>query len=483
MAQPNLQMAKKPESKRTGATKNKKIDKVTLILMIIFAIIAVITAVVAFNVVRSLVLSWDSTELPGAPVSNTGGQSLEELLPEGTEYVEPLQEAGGPTPQPWDGVSRVTILVMGLDYRDWEAGEVPRTDTMILFTLDPVQYTAGMLSIPRDMWVNIPGFDHGKINTAYFLGEIYNLPGGGPGLAVQTVEEFLGVPINYYAQVDFQAFVDFIDEIGGVDIHVKDELVVDPLGPGNTVKLYEGVQTLDGATALAYARARYTEDGDFDRSKRQQQVIMAVLDNILNFYSLPKLITKAPALYQELSSGVQTNLSLQEGIELAWIVQKIPMDSIKQAAIGPDQVQFGTSPDGLSILKPIPDEIRITRDEIFADGGPISPAAISNDPSELMLEESALVSVQNGTNNEGLAETTGSYFSSLGLTIVEQTNANSYHDATEIIIHDGKPYTVQYLADLLGVPTSRIYNQYEPDSYADVIVILGNDWANNNPMP
>ena len=144
-----------------------------------------------------------------------------------------------------------------------------------------------MLSVPRDMWVNIPGFDHGKINTAYFLGEIYNLPGGGPGLAVQTVEEFLGVPINYYAQVDFQAFVDFIDEIGGVDIHVKDELVVDPLGPGNTIRLYEGVQTLDGATALAYARARYTDDGDFGRSQRQQQVIMSVLDNILNFYSLP----------------------------------------------------------------------------------------------------------------------------------------------------------------------------------------------------
>src|SRR5690606_1108907 len=124
----------------------------------------------------------------------------------GTPAAEPLQVAAGPSAQPWDGASRVTALVMGLEFRDWEAGEVPRTDTMMLVTLDPLSNTAGMLSIPRDMWVSIPGFDNAKINTAYYLGEIYKLPGGGPGLAMKTVEEFLGVPIDYYAQIDFYAF-------------------------------------------------------------------------------------------------------------------------------------------------------------------------------------------------------------------------------------------------------------------------------------
>jgi len=70
------------------------------------------------------------------------------------------------------------------------------------------------------MWVAIPGFQHGKINTAYYLGDAYKLPGGGPGLAVDTVEQFLGVPINFYAQIDFQAFIRFIDEIGGVKINI-----------------------------------------------------------------------------------------------------------------------------------------------------------------------------------------------------------------------------------------------------------------------
>ena len=129
---------------------------------------------------------------------------------------------------------------MGLDYRDWEGEGPSRTDTMMLLTLDPVSRTAGMLSIPRDLWVNVPGYDYGKINTAYYLGELYNLPGGGPGLAEQTVNELLGVDINYYAQIDFSAFENFIDQIGGIDVEVPYELTVDPIGPGNTVTLPAG---------------------------------------------------------------------------------------------------------------------------------------------------------------------------------------------------------------------------------------------------
>ena len=296
------------------------------------------------------------------------------------------------------------------------------------------------------------------------------------------MEEFLGVPINFYAQIDFQAFVDFIDEIGGVDIHVKDDMTVDPVGPENTIFLRPGVQTLDGATALAYARARNTEGGDFDRSERQQEVIMSVRDNILNFYSLPKLIAKAPALYNHIAQGVKTNLSLQQSIQLAWIVQKIPLESIKRASIGTEHVSFGTSPDGLFILKPIPDKIRIVRDEIFAVGGPIGPAAISEDPKELMLDENARISIHNGTPTEGLATISGEYFSAQGLMIVEQTNASRYYPSSELIIYNGKPYTIQYLADLVGIPASRIYNQYNPDSQTDVLLILGEDWAKENPM-
>jgi hypothetical protein len=264
-------------------------------------------------------------------------------------------------------------------------------------------------------------------------------------------------------------------------------MTIDPVGPGNTIFLKPGVQTFDGATALAYARARYTEGGDFDRSQRQQQVIMAVLDNVLHYYSLPKLVAKAPTLYQTLSSGVRTNLTLQQAIKLAWTVAKIPnpLENIKRASISTDQVTFDTSPDGLFILKPIPDKIRIVRDEIFAEGGPLSPVAstLNGDTPALMREENARIAVQNGTDSAGLATETADYFRSQGLSIVEETNAQQYYSYSELIIYNGKPYTIKYLSELMGIPASRIYNQYNPDNYADVVVIVGQDWADTNPMP
>ncbi|HSQ26307.1 MAG TPA: LCP family protein, partial [Anaerolineales bacterium] len=279
---------------------------------------ALLTAYLTFVAVRDLVASWEMTSLPGVTIRDAtptpGGEG--EVV---RDPSLPMQPAGAPTPLPWDGANRVSLLVMGLDYRDWAAGEgPPRTDTMILFTIDPINRTAGILSIPRDLWVNIPGFDYGRINSAYQLGEAYTVVGGGPQLATDTVEELLGVPIDYYAQVDFGAFVRFIDEIGGVKLDVPEPIKIDPLGDNTSKTLKTGIQTLPGDLALAYVRARKTEGGDFDRAQRQQQVILAIRNRILEFDMLPNLISKAPVLYEELSAGIRTNLSLDLAIRLAW---------------------------------------------------------------------------------------------------------------------------------------------------------------------
>ena len=486
MSQP-IRMATPPGSRPKTSPKKKGVSPLVIGLTGLFIVIAIAAGVLAFNLVKDLVLSWSSTELPGIPVASNAEQQMEEgYIPEGEEYEVPLQNAGDLQAEEWDGASRVNMLVMGLDYRDWEAGDIPRTDSMIVVTLDPNTLSAGMLSIPRDMWVEIPGFDHGKINTAYFLGEANKLPGGGPALAVDTVEQFLGIPIHFYAQIDFQAFEEFIDEIGGVDIHVPMAMTIDPLGPNNTIRLKKGVQTLDGPQALAYARARYTEGGDFDRAQRQQQVVMAVLDNITNYYSVPKLVAKAPALYKTLSSGIKTNMNLQQAIQLVWTVSKIPNPekSIKRATITEDVVTMTMTADGQSILIPIPDEVRMIRDSIFADGGTISPVAatLTNDDAALIQEEKARISIQNGTSSGGLASQTSQYFGTQGLTIVEETNAPEVHSVSELVIYNGKPYTILYLSELLGISSSRIYNQYNPDASTDIVVILGEDWAANNPM-
>jgi LCP family protein required for cell wall assembly len=374
---------------------------------------------------------------------------------------------------------------MGLDLRDWEGGGPSRTDTMLLYTLDPVTHSAGMLSIPRDLWVNIPGFEYGKINTAYYLGEAYDVAGGGPGLAIETVEELLGIPINYYGEVDFDAFVRLVDEIGGIEVNVPEEISVDPLGPHNTVTLQPGSQMLDGQTALAYARNRDTIGGDFDRAERTQQVIMAVKDRVFSLDMLPTLITKAPILYKELASSVRTNMTLEEAIKLAWLAQQISPENIQRAVIGLDQVEMAISADGLDILQPDPDAIRLLRDEIFTATGPIGPLATATiaNPEERMQEENATVSVLNATRTAGLAAETTEFLLSKGINVTLTDNAQEESANTVIIDYTGNPYTVQYLINLLKIQPSNIYSRYDPNSEADIAILLGEDWASDNPMP
>lgn len=378
--------------------------------------------------------------------------------------------------------------------------DVPRTDSMILVSIDPASKTAGILSIPRDLWINIPGMGFNKINTAYRWGEIYKLPGGGPGLAMKTVEQFLGVPVNYYALINFDAFVKLIDDLGGLDMKIRQEIEIDPIGPGNTKLLKPGTQTLTGAEVLAYARQRYSAGSDFDRSNRQQEVIMAIRKQVVQFHMLPTLIAKSPKLYQEIASGISTNLTMDQMIRLALLGSQIDEKSIKKGVIAPPlQVELGKSPDGLQdIVIPVPDQIRILRDSVFSTNGslasttggtgaateanPVATAAptLVQDPAELarlMKAEKARVMIMNGTSSSGLASKTSDLLKSLGVNITGQDNADQSTDTTTIKDFTGKPNTTRFLTETLHIPTSRVINSYDPQAQADVVIILGADWA------
>ena len=391
-----------------------------------------------------------------------------------------------PSLKPWDGAGRVTILILGLDYRDWQQKvDYSRSDTMILLTLDPATKTGGILSIPRDMWVAIPGFEHGKINTAYYLGEAYKLPGGGPALATKTVEQFLGVPINYYAQVDFGAFVRFIDELGGVTIDVPSPITISLQGQEGIKgkkTLKPGRQALPGEWALAYARDRHTEDGDFDRAGRQQQVIMAIRERLLDRNMLPTIIQKAPVLYQELASGIHTNLKLDDVIRLALAAKNVTKENIRQGILGKNTVVFGSSPDNLSILIPMPDKIGLLRDQIFTTSGSMKPAT-PGDSLQRMQAESARLAIYNGSKDPTLADRTAAYLKAQSADVAETGQADKVYYTTTLIDHTGSPFTLQYLADLIGDQNIKIYSRYDPESKIDVEVYLGYDWANKNTLP
>ena len=450
-------------------------------LVIAFLVAGAATIWLTFTAVKDLVSTWNLSSPPGVVLEDAEAASPipEEVIEQGEV---PLQSAGGPPSVPWDGNSRINVLLLGMDSRAEDSDDIPRTDTMILFSMDPASRTAGMLSIPRDLWVEIPGYDYSKINTAYRLGEVYNLEGRGPGLALRTVENLLGMEIDYYAIVDFNAFEDFIDELGGITVNVPQKIVIDPLGKQNTETLKPGEHLLPGYLALAYARSRNSSGSDFDRAGRQQQVVMAIRDKILSTEMLPTLIKNSPALYQSLSSGVSTNLTLMQLVRLAWIAQQIPQENIRQGVIGVDQVDFAYSYDGQDILRPLADEILKLRDQIFNPGGPIVPLAPQGDTQAMVDEEYALVMVLNGTFTPGLASQTADYLRSLGLSVAEPGNADEYYEQTTLIDYTGNPHTVAKIVEIMGIAAENVYHRFDVSGPADIVLVAGQDWADDNPM-
>ena len=456
----------------------RAMDSLTRIVLIVFMILALVTSVVAFSFVRNLTSGMTILNLPGISVDN--GQTN---VQPGAASASGIQSSAITT-EPWDGTNRVTILIMGLDYSDWRSGDTPHSDTMILLSIDPIKKSASMLSIPRDVWVNIPGFDYGRINEAYFNGAAYKLPGGGPELARQTVEQFIGVPVQYYAVIDFGAFIKFIDEIGGVQVQPDQAVTIENFGGGSQQVLEPGKSyTLGGELALAYARERHTEGGDVDRARRQQEVILSIRRRILKYENLPELIAKAPALYQDLSAGIITNLDLSDTIKLGLLALQMDVNNIKRGIINYDMVIPTKSPEGEQILKPIPDKIRTLRDELFATAGSKSPIAVANPGSTLWKDEAAKVVIWDGSNVPGLADRTAEYLRAQGINVIQVGDAGGYAPGTKIEIFNGKPNTVNYLAQFMEVASANIWNTYDPSAGLDVRVTLGGDWAQKNKIP
>lgn len=399
-------------------------------------------------------------------------------------------------PPTWDGASRVTILLMGVDTEPQldKYGKVSpdrqgpaRSDTMILLTIDPQSKTAGMLSIPRDMWVNIPGFGYAKINTAYYDGEAFKLPGGGPELAMRAVEQVIGVPVQYYAQVEFWSFTQLIDEIGKVNVFVPKKIFIDPIGPGDDkIMLSAGNHMLGGVEALAYVRQRHTEGGDVDRSKRQMDVIMAVRDKVMDPANFPTLVANAPTIYNEIQTGIRTNLTFNDIMRLGMLVRDIPLNNIKRGVIDYTMVQLGSvvvDGQAQSVVRPLPDKIRELRDEIFTATGPVSPLA-TGDLLTLAKQDNATIRVLNGSSVQGLAQRTANYLKSLGFNVVGEDSAGYQPGVTQVISHRSKLNAIKYFKQLFNISSgSQIAEKPDPAAPADIDIVVADDWAMKNPMP
>lgn len=289
-----------------------------------------------------------------------------------------VQPTAQPTPSPLppqETQERVNILLLGMDQRQGEQGPF-RTDTMIVLTVDPATGETGMLSIPRDLWVPIPGYGENRINTANFMGDAKKYPGGGPALAKKTITHNFGFPVHYYVRLNFEGFKRIIDTIGGVDIDVKteirDDLYPDEQYGYDPLYIPVGRIHMNGDLALKFARSRHT-DSDFNRASRQQQVIVAVKDKVLDLNLLPSLLPKLPELSRTLADAIQTDMPLDEMLRLAMLARTLDLSKMKQAVIDRTMTVPYTTEQGAQVLLPVRENIRPLIDEMFWSALPAAP--------------------------------------------------------------------------------------------------------------
>ena len=265
------------------------------------------------------------------------------------------------------GGSRTNLLLLGVDRQegtDWAS----RTDTIMVFTLDPDTGAVGLLSIPRDLHLEIPSYGWDRINTANVYGYLQDYPGGGPALLEATIAANFGIPIDGYLMVNFEAFEQIVDTLGGIDLYVPESLhdtrypnprPEDPYG-FKTVHFDPGWQHMDGERALEYARSRMSTS-DFARAKRQQQILLAIRERALS----PGGILRWPLLAKAVMDEIKTDMGLGRLLALAIRAMRLDISSLRRVVLEYPLVVDHQRADGAAVQLPNWDLIAPLIEELF----------------------------------------------------------------------------------------------------------------------
>jgi LCP family protein required for cell wall assembly len=372
--------------------------------------------------------------------------------------VTPLStQAATPTPKSAFQVNipnrYLNIVLLGSDKRPTSGAW--RTDSMIVVSVDTQSETVRLLSIPRDLWVFIPGHGYNRVNTADLWGELAK-KGGGAERVKQTIHHNLGIPIHYYVRVDFRGFINIIDTIGGVDVDVD--------CPLPDINLSAGIHHMDARMALRYARSRKSTN-DFDRGRRQRKVLMALWEQALTFDIIPKL----PGLWRSMTDSYQTDLPLDQAINLAYIGVQLSPQHILSKSISPNLVEGWRTPEGASVLLPKPDKIRTMLEKFYA-------------PKDLASDK-VRVRVLNGTKRHDAEKLAAAALRWEGFKVAGTGAADRQdYTQTKIFVHSGDTAVGEEVAGYLNVPLTAVRDLMEfaeqPASSDEVAieVILGKDY-------
>jgi LCP family protein required for cell wall assembly len=367
-----------------------------------------------------------------------------------------------------NGQETVNFLLIGSDRRP---GGSFRTDTMLIAILRPNDGQVSLISIPRDLWVSIPGWENQRINTAYQHGISVGYPGGGPGLLKDTILYNLGIRIDHTAMVEFDGFSQIVDTLGGVDVPVScaytDWRLIDPsYDPQNENNwaLYTtgpGLVHMDGDLALWYARSRQ-KSSDFDRGRRQQEVLRALFTQALQAGTL----TRIPELYNDLKNTVETDLNLVDLLQLSIYAPKMTNADIRSYYIRPPLVSSWITDAGAYVLLPNEDALQQMLTEALS-------------PSTKTVERQAtVIDVMNGT-------------SIAGYETLAATRLNYAGYETHIIPSDRQDYAYSVLIDktaaqdrvqsdpilnVMGMLPGSVISGADPNSKSHYLLILGYDY-------
>ncbi len=477
--------------------------------LVIFVLGGLYSGYLFYATVREIVARADLpslpvVQLPSIRLPEAAADQEEEALapipnmPEMTPLPGSLELSYEPPPAApaTTDEERINILLLGIDRRGSKAWGY-RTDTIIIVTVDPVHKTVGMMSIPRDLYLLIPGLGERRINEANVYGYQQNYPGDGPALLKRTIEHNFGIPIDYYVMIAFDGFKEIVDTLGGIDINVPrtlhDTLYPMPK-PGDpnaygTVHFEPGWQHMGGERALQYARSRMSTS-DFDRANRQQLILLAIREKALSLGLIPKL----PALAATMGNMVKTDMTLQEMTELALLAPQVDMQNMKQLVLKKPMV-FGQRVNEAAVQLPRWDLINEAVSDLFSRPIQVEPTATPAPPTptptmapveiealQTLADEGARIAVQNGTSEPNFAARVAALLLEQGYQVVEFGDADRLDYASTVIVdYTGKTFTLESLIEKFQVTPENVRRSPNLRSQIDIRIIVGQDFLLRGP--
>jgi LCP family protein required for cell wall assembly len=389
---------------------------------------------------------------------------------------------------------RINILILGMGGAAHEGPYL--TDTIILASLKPSAHQVGLLSIPRDLYVPIPNYGWRKINSANALGVAASKDGGL--LTSQVVSNIFDTSVHYWIRVDFKLFKDIINELGGIEVEVEKSFVDYQFPDANfsyrTISFEKGWQTMDGETALQFARSRHGTNGensDFARAKRQQKIIFAIKKKLTeeNVLSQPRKIL---SIYNSLQNNFSSNLDFSQSIRLVKIVLEVNFENIITKIIeaepnGPLISEINSN--GAFVLKTKTGDFKELADlaknlleptietPLFGQRA----AGLTEEPVALIKQKSKLI-ILNGTYIPGLAQEAKEKLSLSEFEIVQVGNASTRNYKKNIVYPIKENFDQEHLTNLCQIINGETEQLLDKDlknifdQRADFLIILGDNY-------